>query len=349
MLLAELAGPLDRCARDRSRLLDALALGDEQLVAALGGRRRAELTALLGKRRTPSGAAAVCLHADGFRCPPRGLDCPAALHLAAGSAERLYELMSGPLVAILGCARASAQGVEAARGLARGVAAAGITVIAPLGDGIPAGALAGVAQGGHGAIAVLSGGPRAALPGRLRALFAVTADRGCAIAELPGATSGRRFGALAAARLAAALGRALVVVEGRGDGIELELAARTAAAGVPVGAMPGPVASSLSDGPHTLLRAGAALVCGAGDVLELLDHPPDRAPRPERAAVALEPELALLLERVAAGEDTAERLLAAPPRGLEEGEVLLGLARLEIAGMVRRGPGGRYLSTAMRR
>jgi hypothetical protein len=42
-LLAELSGPLDYCARDRTRLLKLLALGDDELIDAVAGRRRADL------------------------------------------------------------------------------------------------------------------------------------------------------------------------------------------------------------------------------------------------------------------------------------------------------------------
>ncbi|HEX4629198.1 MAG TPA: hypothetical protein VH137_10450, partial [Gemmatimonadales bacterium] len=66
-LLAELSGPLDFLARDRARLHDVLALEDEELVAAVGGRRRDELGARLRRSdaeepHLPSHVEAVCAH-----------------------------------------------------------------------------------------------------------------------------------------------------------------------------------------------------------------------------------------------------------------------------------------------
>jgi hypothetical protein len=52
-LLAELIGPLDRLARDRSRAHAALALDDEQLLNAVAGRRAAELSRR-ASRSTPA-------------------------------------------------------------------------------------------------------------------------------------------------------------------------------------------------------------------------------------------------------------------------------------------------------
>ena len=140
-LLAALGGPLDYHCRDRARLTDALALGDQQLMRALAGRRRSQLQAqyaafaaadlLPGDGRVE----VICHHDDRF---PRRLQFPSApraLYVAT-SARRLHELARGPVVAIAGSVRASDYGMETARSLARGLAAAGVTVACGLEDGI---------------------------------------------------------------------------------------------------------------------------------------------------------------------------------------------------------------------
>jgi predicted Rossmann fold nucleotide-binding protein DprA/Smf involved in DNA uptake len=73
-------------------------------------------------------------------------------------------------------------------------------------------------------------------------------------------------------------------------------------------------------------------------VLELLfgeaarSHVPERRPR-------LDPELEAVLEAISAGRDSAEALTRS---GLDPGAGLAALASLELAGYIRRDPGGRF-------
>jgi DNA processing protein len=344
-LLAELVGPLDRSAHGYARLLDTLALPERELLAALGGRRRDELAAriagLADRELDPSPYAAVCRHDPRYPRSLLGRSAPHALHLDGGGVERLRRLTTRPVVGILGARRASDHGMEVARGFARGLAASGVTVAATLADGIAAGAHAGVAEVGGGAIAVLADGPGAGVPVGRRALRSRASEVGCAVSELPGGRRARRFGVLAAERTVAALGSVLVLVESGDDDAVLELARLARARGRALAAVPGRVTSPLAAGPHALIREGATLAAGPEDVLELL--PAARAGargRREEPAPALDPQLAALRDRVAAGADTADRLCGS---GADVEEVLLGLTRLELMGLLVRGAGGRYV------
>ena len=78
----------------------------------------------------------------------------------------------------------------------------------------------------------------------------------------------RRWMFLARNRIIAALSAMTVVVQGRAASGALVTARRAAELGRTVGAVPGPVTSRLSAGPHELLRGGAELVQGAQDVLD---------------------------------------------------------------------------------
>jgi DNA processing protein len=345
-LLGELGAVLDRLSGDRGRLLDALALDDEQLLAALAGRRRGELAARMRSLdeawlRAPAGIAALCRHDRGY---PRALAGPTAPRMLfhSGARGRLAELGAGPVVSILGGRRASDYGSEVARGLARGLAAAGVTVAST-----PGGAIAGAVHAGAGEVggaSIAAAGAGLSAEGAVHGMQGSARDaRGvCAVSELPSGCSGRRWGTIAAERVLVELCAVFVVVEASHAPIELTGAALARARGRVVAAVPGRVTSPLSAGPHALLRAGAELVCCAGDVLELLGRAPRADPRvsPGAQRPGLEPRLLGVLESVAGGCETADELCRSAG---DPGEVLLALSELELMGLLLRGDGGRYL------
>lgn len=140
-LLDRLAGHLDPVRR---RIACLLELDDEDLIAAVGGRRRTEL---LGERRgfDPVGARARCAVAGLAvicRCdsgyPPALTELaapPAVLHIG-GSVERAQSLLADQPVAIIGARRPSPYGVEVARSLARSLAGTAVTVVSGMARGI---------------------------------------------------------------------------------------------------------------------------------------------------------------------------------------------------------------------
>ena len=353
-LLSELSGPLDYCARDRARLLELLALADEELMDAVAGRRRTELRdryerfTLDGAGLRDGDAQAICRHARGY---PRALDGAGAPHMleVAGGSSRLVELTARPVVAILGSGSASDYGMEMARGLARGLAASGVTVVATLTDGVAVAAHAGAVDAAAGAsIAVLGGGLGVSCPARRRALYGRVRRAGCAVSELPHGASGRRWGSLAAERIVVELAALTVVIEAEQTVGQLAGARIAQALGRPLAAIPGRVTSPLSRGPHVLLMEGASLVRGPEDVLELL-YPPQASKRgpsltPARQGAdrprGLRAELRSILELAGSGHDTPDKLTRA---GIDPADTLLGLSELELRGLLGRGDGGRYL------
>ena len=339
-LLSELTVPLDCRAGVGTRLLDLLGLGDEELIAALGGRRAEELRARCaefdaGELVPKPGVETICRHRRAFPRRLRTRHGPSLLNVA-GTASRLTRLAAAPTVAIVGTTRPSDQGVASARALARGMSASGVTVVASLAGGIAAAAQEGTLEAAGNAIVVVDGGLGGPCAARMRPLLADVPRRGCAVSELPHDLPGRRWGTLAAVRTVVALAQLTVVVEARDDPGELLCAAVAAAVGRPIAAVPGRVSSPLSRGPHALLKSGASLVEGAGDVLALLH----RAGAGARPGVALESRLRDTLERVASGADTPERL---GRDGADPDEILLALTELELMGLLGRSAGGRYL------
>ncbi|HTC73444.1 MAG TPA: DNA-processing protein DprA [Solirubrobacteraceae bacterium] len=350
-LLSSLSGPMEYCARDRARLLELLALPDQQLLEALAGRRKAELRADYASFHAQEAAddpqlQSICRHRPGY---PRALDGPAAppmLHAQGGTA-RLSALAAAPVVTILGSRIASDYGIQMARSLARGLAASGVTVAASLTDGIAVAAHAGALDAGGHSVAVLGGGLRVSWSRRRRALYERLTRTGCAVSELPHDCAGRRWGLLASERILAELSRVAVVVEADAGPGELAAARHARALGRTVAAIPGRVTSPLSRGTNELLMDGASLVRGARDVLDLLYAPDATQPCDQQSGTVgavsrddLRPDLRAVLERVGAGCDTPDGLTRT---GMELSAALLALSELELRGLLVRGDGGRYL------
>lgn len=352
-LLAVLSTRLAYHARDRGRLLALLALGDEELVQAIGGRRRGELRARYARFTREdinweAGVETICRHHPGY---PRGLAlagdrAPRMLYVADG-ARRLVELGSEPTVAIVGSRRATDYGMEMARSLARGLAASGVTVAGGLSDGIAVAAQAGALEVDGKTLTVLDGGLDVGCPARRRALYGRLRKAGSAVAELPCGCGVRQWCDTARERTLASLAELTIVVEADEDPGDLVGARVTKALGRTVAAVPGRVTSPVSRGTHALLMEGVALVRGPGDALELLyrGNPLRRSAGTPRITTTpkpaeLEPRLKETLEQVGAGRDTPAKLTGASK---DTGEVLLALSELELMGLLTRGDGGRYV------
>jgi DNA processing protein len=343
-LIGRLAGHLEPVRR---RIDSALALPDGELVAAVGGSERGRIESELERldpdaereRVAAAGIEAIC------RCDPayperlRELEAvPAVLHVAGGL-ERLLARVGEDPVAVVGARRASPYGLEVARSMGRGLAAAGVTVLSGMALGVDSAAHAGALEAGAATVAVLPGPAERPYPPGRRALHRTILATGAAVSELPPGTGVWRWTFPARNRVIAALGAMTVVVEAGERSGALLTARRARELGRPVGAVPGRVTSSQAAGTNGLLAAGARVIRGPQDVLDHLFGVGARDAQRDRRR-ELPPELRGLLEAVAAGQDTPAALARA---GFEPDDGLAALASLELDGYVRRAPGGRFV------
>jgi len=350
-LLASVSALLDRFALDRERFDALLALGDEQLIDAIGGGRRDALRAAYrvarpGAEAEQSGAGAICVHDARYPVASGERDAARVLYVAGG-ATRLQALTDAPVVALLGNCGASDYGREVARGLARSLAACGVTVVSVLNGGVGEAAQTGALDAGCGALALVGDGLHVALGGARGALHPRITQAGCVISELPAEAHGRRWGWLSCERIAVALASLAIVVEAEDSDADLAAARLARERGTALAAVPGRVTSRLSRGAHALLRDGASLVSCAQDALELLCAPGEanaQAHAAARPCAALEPDLSAVFESVGTGADTPDASVSACGRPLFS--VLLALSDLELRGLLRRGRGGRYVRSA---
>jgi DNA processing protein len=342
-LLERLGGHIERV---RSRIEITLALGDQQLIDAVGGTRAEQLRGELARvdpnrlRTRAAGAELELICRCDPRYPPRltALESPPSVLHIAGGAARFLELVAEEPVALVGARRASSYGIEMARTLGHGLGAAGVTVLSGMALGIDSAAHAGALDARGPTIAVLPGGADRPYPASKRALHRQIQTRGAAVSELPPGSAAWRWSFPARNRIIAGLAAMTVVVEAGERSGALLTAAIALDLERPVGAVPGRVTSPLAAGPNRLLGSGAQIVRGPQDVLDGLYGAGARAARFD-ARPPLEPELARLLAAIGDGHDTSAALERA---GFPAAKALAALASLELAGYVRREVGGRF-------
>jgi DNA processing protein len=351
-LIARLAGAIEIARHEKRRLREILALPEEKLIAGLGGSRAGaiadELEHLdvdaLREAIAASELEAACRHDPAYPARLSDLDDAPAVLFVAGGVQRLSELVGGDLddgpraVAVVGTRRASPDGLEVARGLGRGLAAAGVTVVSGMALGVDSAAHAGALDGGARTVAVLAGGADVPYPPSKARLHHLISERACVVGELPPGFVALRWCFPARNRIIAALGQMTIVVEAARRSGSLITAEIAADLGREVGAVPGPVTAWRSAGSNALLRDGATLIRDAGDALDGVVGVERHADAPP--LLHLEPRLRELLRDVADGRDTLAALSRVPG---DVAPTLAALTELELLGHLRRVAGGRYV------
>ena len=242
-------------------------------------------------------------------------------------------------VAIVGARNCSDLGHELAWELGRALAGAGVVVVSGAARGIDTASHEGALDAGGTTVAVLGCGIDAVYPAGSRPLVDRILGRGSVVSEYPPGVPPDGFRFPARNRIVAALSRAVVVVEGEERSGSLISAEHALELGRDVFAVPGAVTNPLSAAPHRLIREGAGLIRGPGDLLDelgidgalegALDGP--SLPDDERRALAAV-RGAVVPDRVAG------RL------GVPVPDALALLLRLEMRGLVRS-VGGRFERT----
>ena len=287
-------------------------------------------------------------------------------------------LPAAPAVAIVGSRLADGYGLEIAARFARQLAAAGVAVVSGMARGIDAAAHEGALAVPLGrTVAVLGCGMGVDYPPGQARLAAAIAARGALVSEFPCGTPARPWCFPVRNRTIAALAAVTLVVQATPRSGSLDTARHARDLGRPVFAVPGPVFSALSWGPHALLRRGALLAEHPEDILDALaaaaESQPEAVPADGRegadgqapttavAAAALAATTAMLAAPEMPAIPAAAAVLAAlrpraarggrPRRSPDQVAALAGLAldtvlsvllELEIAGKVERLPGPAY-------
>jgi DNA processing protein len=237
------------------------------------------------------------------------------------------------LLTIVGSRAARKIAIDAVAGLAADLARAGWGVVSGGALGIDAAAHRGALAGGAATFAVLGCGIDVVFPDRHRGLFREIAAAGGLLSEYGPGVAPRPGQFPVRNRLVAALGSAVIVAEARPRSGALITARLATELGRPLLAVPG------SSGTDGLIARGTALpVSSAAEVEAALASAGAAAGFP--AATLVAGALAPVVAAVAAGAPTAD--LVARRLGRPVGEVLGSLLEAELAGLLTRGPGGRF-------
>ncbi len=349
-LIGHLAPHVERARRDHRHICELLALPAGRLLDALAGDRRPELERLHEEfepdaqraRVRAAGLQAVCRHDPGYpRRLDQAADAPAVLHVA-GDLARLAALAAddAPAVAVVGARRAGHDGLEVARALGRGLAAAGVTVVSGMALGIDSAAHAGALEVGGPTLSVLASGADVPYPPSKRGLYRELVRTQAVVSEMAPGFQPFRWCFPARNRTIAGLASITIVVEAAERSGSLITAEIAQDLGRAVGAVPGSVLSPRSAGSNGLLRDGALVIRHAQDALDEALGIGVATALAGRARGELESGLRALLAQVEEGRDTVSALAATPA---EAQQALAGLAELELQGFLRRGPGGRYV------
>ncbi len=248
-------------------------------------------------------------------------------------------------VAIVGARGATAYGRAVAESVARDLAKSGITVVSGLARGIDTAAHVSALKNKGRTIGILGSGFDEFYPNENRPLFEKIGDNGAVISEYPMTRAPEAGNFPRRNRLISGMSLAVVVAEAQEASGALITARLAAEQGREVFAVPGPIFSQGSRGPHRLLKQGARLLESVEDLFEELSvfknltgkTRPAVRKRPPALSAEEKKVLSLLSLEPTHADDLTAQL------GLETGTVAAALLNLELKGLTRLTPGNAYI------
>lgn len=256
-----------------------------------------------------------------------------------GSVKSLDKLA----VAVVGSRKPSPYGLLVAEKFAKDLAVLGITVISGMARGIDTAGHKGALAGGGRTVAVLGCGLDVVYPRENKKLMDRIVDSGAVISEYPLGTPPEPWHFPARNRIISGLSLGTIVVEAAEKSGALITADFALEQGRDVMAVPGNIVSPLSRGPHRLIKQGARLVEGAGDIIDEMGLERLFPTRKENAGGKV---------KMSVEEEALYNLLSLEPVSLDElidrtgfppQKVLAALMYLEIKGLTRKMPGKLYV------
>ncbi len=261
------------------------------------------------------------------------------------------ELLSWPMVAVVGARNASANGRRLARELAGGLGQAGLVVVSGLARGIDAAAHLGAIE--TGTAAIVAGGVDIVYPEQNRGLYDALRRQGAVVAESPLGSEPQARHFPRRNRIISGMALGVLVVEAAARSGSLITARYALEQGREVFAVPGSPLDPRCRGANDLLRRGATLTESAEDVLTQLGPlvrgtvppplpiaegwPAGSSPGGAGEPAADEDALDLILESLGPTPVAVDELVR--QCHLTASAVATLLLELELAGRVERHPG----------
>ncbi len=173
-------------------------------------------------------------------------------------------------VAIVGSRKLTHYGASVAETLSADLASMGFTIVSGMARGVDSLSHMGALRAGGRTIAVLGSGIDMPYPPENKTLMDKIADAGCVVSEFLPGTPPDKENFPRRNRIISGLSLGVIVIEAASDSGALLTARYATDQGREVFAIPGNITSSNSEGTNELIRNGAVLARGAGDVIEEL-------------------------------------------------------------------------------
>ena len=252
-------------------------------------------------------------------------------------------------IAIVGTRRADDEALDFGYSLAREAALNGVVVVSGGAIGVDRAAHEGAIDGGGRTVVVLPTGLDAPYPPANHDLFKRAVDAGCLLTEAEDGANARAGRFLKRNRLIAALGRSTVVVQAPTRSGALSTARFAKGLGRSVFSVPASPWDPRGSGNLRLLRGGARICAGPGDVLSesalggggWAAKPSEKDENTHDFTHLTQAEQTIfqsLRGRARHPEDLCQRT------GIPAFEVQQSILRLLVRGLIEEKPGGRYQS-----
>ncbi len=272
-------------------------------------------------------------------------DPPPLLYIKGELPETLYKGFDKVRsIAVVGTRNASEYALNFSRTLGEVLTKAGVVVVSGLALGVDGAAHQGAIKSKEGkTVAVLGSGVDIIYPYKHKGLAEnIVKDHGAIVSEYPVGTPPHAQNFPGRNRIICGLTRGIVVVEGNKKSGAMITASYALEEGRSVFAVPGRAGDSRATGVLDLLKQGAILVESAQDilnefnwdqVLETTISPLEGLQEPNKSiALIIKNTESLLLDDIVS------------VTGKEAGEILPALTLLELKGIIKRLPNGRYIS-----
>lgn len=330
-LLERAFGSLAKAWHADAQALKAAGL-DDRTVSQIVQRRPQIVPEKEKERLLRLGVAALTWHDPSYPPLLREITDPPPVLFVRGRLEALHQVS----VTVVGTRRPTTYGRQVAEDLAKALARAGVTVVSGLARGIDAMAHRAALSADGITVAVLACGLDMVYPPEHLSLARQIMEKGALVSDYPLGTHPRSEYFYRRNRIMSGLSLGVVVVEGEMTSGALITAKWALEQGRDVFAVPGPIYSPASQGPHWLIQQGAKLVQRVEDILEELNL---------SALAALSPPPPPKPEPLGEPESTVLQHLGAEPRHVDEvcrlsclpvAVVSSTLAVLELKGLVRQ-------------
>lgn len=245
-------------------------------------------------------------------------------------------------LAIVGTRNPSAYGEKVCQRFAQELVSQGRTVVSGLARGIDGIAHLGALDAGGRTIAVLASGVDFIYPPEHKKLAARIVEQGALVSEYPPGTPPEPGKFPARNRVISGLSQGVIVVEAGEKSGALITADQALEQGREVFAVPGPITISQSIGPNRLIQQGAKLVTSIEDVLAEAQLILELPVQLKEESSELSQTEKLVLSHLNWEPKSADDLVKLT--GLPSSEVAISLTMLEIKGMTKTFPGGRFVS-----